>query len=371
MVKQVSQVHFSKTGRELRPFLLKKEDVSAYHDLSKIGIVLDSHIVNKMAQKYSEVMDSIQPTVTTANIPNPVQFLQNWLTGFVYVATAARKIDDLIGIMISGSWEDEQIVQRVLEQTGSSVPYGDFTNIPLSSWNADYETRTVIRFEEGMQVGRLEEARNSRTGINDSAEKRESALQALEIRRNQVGFFGYNNGNNNTYGFLNDPGLPAYGTLPNGASGSPHWSTKTFLEITKDIRNMFITLQNQSQDVIDPETVDTTLALATSVYGYMSVTSDFGNSVMQWLKETYPRCRVVSAPELNAANGGANVGYLYADTVNDGSTDGGKTFIQVVAAKTVTMGVQTNAKNYIEDYVNALAGVMVKRPYAVVRESGF
>lgn len=369
---QASQVHFSKTGRELQPLRLKAEDVAAYRELRKLGIVLDSSVVADMARKHaSVVMDAIEPTVTTASIPNPIQFLQNWLTGFVYVATGARKIDDLIGIMITGSWEDEQIVQRLLEQTGSSVPYGDYTNIPLSSWNATYETRNVVRFEEGMQVGKLEEARSARTGINDSAEKREAALLALEIRRNDIGFNGYNAGDNNTYGFLNDPGLPAYTTLANGASGSPTWASKTYLEIQKDIRTMMAALRSQSQDIIDPKKTPTTLALATDVVDFMGVTTDYGYSVQQWLTETYPACRVESAPELNDANGGANVGYLYADTVKDGSTDGGKTFIQAVQAKTITLGVQTNAKNYIEDYANAMAGVMVKRPWAVVRRSGF
>ena len=42
--------------------------------------------------------DALQPTVTTASIGTPVQFLQNWLPGFVFVVTAARKIDDIIGL---------------------------------------------------------------------------------------------------------------------------------------------------------------------------------------------------------------------------------------------------------------------------------
>jgi hypothetical protein len=142
------------------------------------------------------------------------------------------------------------------------------------------------------------------------------------------------------------------------------------LEIQKDIRSAIASLRNQSSDTIDPETVDITLAVATASVDFLSTTSDFGISVRQWLKEAYPRVRVVSAPQFNAANGGANVFYLFADRVMDDSTDDGRTFLQVVPAKFMVLGVSQLTKAYEEDYSNATAGVMCKRPYAVVRRSG-
>lgn len=129
-------------------------------------------------------------------------------------------------------------------------------------------------------------------------------------------------------------------------------------------------MQTQSQDTINPEDVATTLALATVDYQYLSVTTDFGLSVRQWLRDTYPKCRVVSAPQLNAANGGANVFYLFADAVKDLSSDDGRTFAQLVAAKFQVLGVMQLTKGYEEDYSNATAGTLCKRPYAVVRYSG-
>ena len=363
-----SRIHSQISGRQVRS--LKDFNVSEYEALSRLGINFSASNVKQMIN----AMDAgYQPTVTTGSIGTPVQFLQNWLPGFVFTITAARKIDDLVGLMITGSWEDEQIVQGVLERTGFSSVYDDYTNVPLSSWNTNFNTRTVVRFEEGMQVGKLESARAARMRVDDAGMKRESAALALEIIRNTVGFFGFNNGLNNTYGFLNDPGLPAYVTVPTGASSSTLWSTKTFLEIAKDIRGAIVALRNQSQDVIDPEKVDITLAVATDAVDWLSTTSDFGISVRDWLKQAYPRIRVVSAPQLNNANGGANVFYLYADKVDgslDSSTDGGLVFIQPVPSKFQVLGVQQLAKAYEEDYSNATAGVMCKRPYAVVRRSG-
>jgi len=240
----------------------------------------------------------------------------------------------------------------------------------VSSWNVNFERRTVVRFEKGIQVGSLEEARAARIRMDSASEKRTSAALDLEIQRNLIGFYGYNNGDNRTYGFLNEPALPAVFNLPVGGAGSAAWASKTFLEITADIRHMAATLQTQSQDTINPESTDITLALPTACYQYLSVTSDYGISARDWVNKTYPRMRVVSAPQLNDANGGVNMAYMYAETVEDGASDDSRVWLQVVPAKFQALGVEKQAKGYVEDYTNATAGVMLKRPYAVTRASG-
>lgn len=358
--------------RQVRPMAMTAEDVEEYTALAAMGIGFAPSQIEKMVEFAAEfAMDDQQGLLTTASISTPVQFLQAWLPGFVRAITAARKIDELVGITTVGEWEDEEVVQGVLEPVGSAVPYGDYTQVPFSSWNNNFERRTVVRFEKGFQVGSLEERRAARVRINTAAEKRAQASLALEIERNQVGFFGYNSGNNRTYGFLNDPALPAYVNVPAGASASPLWSTKSFIEICADIRSAVAALQTQSQDTVNPGEDPTTLAVATAVYAYLSTTPVYGNgSVMEWIAKTYPKMRVVSAPQLNAANGGANVFYLFAESVNDGASDDSRVFNQVVPAKFLALGVEKRSKAYLEDFSNATAGVMLKRPYAVVRRSG-
>lgn len=372
-----SQVKSFMSGRQVRA--LKNFDHNEFESLQKIGINLNKSIVSQIYQGHVKMqemremmaMDALQPTVTTGSVGTPVQFLQNWLPGFVDIITAARKIDEIVGIMTTGFWEDEQVVQAVLERTGTSQLYGDYTNVPLSSWNVNYNYRTVVRFEEGMRVGVLESARAGRARVDDSGMKREAAALALEIIRNSVGFVGFNNGDNNTYGFLNAPELGAYIPVPDNAAGtSSLWANKTFLEITNDIRLAVVQLRSQSQDTIDPEKLDLTLAIATDSVDFLTVTSDFGISVRAWLSTAYPKVRIVSAPELNLANGGENVFYLFADAIQDSSTDGGSTFLQAVPAKFQVLGVQQLAKAYEEDFSNATAGVMCKRPWAVVRFTG-
>lgn len=365
-----SVIHSHISGRKISR--LNDFNTKEYQSLSKIGINLDQHTVGRMMQGLDSIgMDAIQPSVTTPSVTTPVQFLQSWLPGFVYVLTAARKIDELTGITTIGNWQQEEVVQGLMELIGAAIPYGDYTNVPFGSWNTNFERRTIVRGEEGLRIAPLEAARASEIRVDDSAVKRQAAGLALEIYRNNIGFYGFNNGANRTYGFLNDPSLPAYVTVPNGASGSSLWSSKTFLEITRDIRSAVAALRTQSGDNIDPNTAELTLGVATNSVDWLTTVSDFGISVANWLQQTYPKLRVVSAPQLSGANGGANVFYLYADEVNDGySTDGGRTFIQAVPAKFQPLGIQQLAKGYVESYTNATAGVFLLRPYAVVRRSG-
>lgn len=379
MAKQ-SQVHGRVAARNFQPVQMTDKDVGQFAALRGVGIQLDSAWIQQVLAENGIVntMDSndvgpwapAQSTLSTPSIAAQIQFLQTWLPGFVQMATAARNIDKLIGMQTVGAWEDEEVIQGVLEPVGNAVPYLDHTNVPLASWNVNFERRTVVRFELGLLVGQLEEMRSARMRLSTAAEKRKAVQLALEIQRNRVGFYGYNNGQNRTYGFLNDPQLPAYQTVANGASGSPLWSGKTFLEMTKDLRLALSQLRTNSKDVIDPKSTPITLAIATSRVDMLTVTSDFGISVLDWLRTNYPNVRIESAPELDDANGGAAVFYMYADKLDDGSTDDSSVFAHLVPAKFMALGVEKRSKSYVEDFANATAGVMTKRPFAVVRFTG-
>lgn len=337
-----------------------------------LGLSFGKGSANKLMEAY-HAMDSATAGTLTATIPNLAQFMQNWLPGNVNVLFAKRKIDELVGISTMGDFEHEEIVQKIVENTGVAVPYGDNTKVPFGNWNVAFEHRTIVRFEQGFKVGLLEEARAAKIQVNAADEKRKASMIQLDIQRNLVGFNGYNSGDNRTYGLLNDPGLGAYTNVAAGAgAGSPLvWSRKTFLEIKTDLLTAFVALRTQSQDNIEPNKTPITVAVGTNAVDYLATVSDFGISVWDWLKTNYPNVRVVSAPQLNTANGGVGVMYVYAENVDDGSsTDDGRTFTQVVPARFRVLGVQRLLKGYEEDFAMATAGTMCKRPFAVVRYSG-
>lgn len=362
--------HLSAASMMRGPLTVAMDQIEDVATLNMVGIEFARRDVEAIYEAFGMDANVLTPTVNAGTIAAPIQFLQNWLPGVVRAITTARVIDELVGMTVGGSWEDEEVVQQSLESTGMAVPYGDTTNVPFASWNPSFERRTIIRFEQGLQVGRLEEDRTSRVpNFNTASEKRTAAALALEIQRNRTGFFGYMSGAGRTFGLLNDPNLPAYVTVANPGSGTG-WNVKTFLQITADIRVAVAALRARSGSNIDPMRVDIVLGVSSNRYDFLTVTSDFGISVMDWIKTTYPRMRVVPVPEFDGANGGANIFYLYAERIEDGSSDGGRIFDQIVPVKLKSLGVEQRTKSYIEDYTNALSGVMLKRPWGVVRYSG-
>jgi hypothetical protein len=371
-----SRIHSHIPARSIRPMALDAKDIENYQELKRLGISVRyvPRMIKSMGMDSNDVgiNPSPLPGLTAPSISTPVQFLQHWLPGFVAMLTAPRKIDELVGITTAGNFEDEEIVQGYIEHLGSSVPYTDYGNIPLASFNTNFERRTIVRNELGFSVGHLEELRTSRIKLSTAAEKRNATTMALEIQRNRIGFYGFNNGANRTFGFLNDPNLPDYVTVAEGASGETEWVSKTYLEIVNDFITWLNGLQASSKGVIDAHKTKITIALPNAVSQFLSVQNELGTqSVGQWLKGEYPNVRVEFIPELDDANGGLTAVYVYAESINDGnSSDGGRVFEQFVPAKFITLGVDRDAKSYIEDFANASAGVFLKRPEAVSRFTG-
>lgn len=361
MERQTSKLRSHIPSNKVRSFSWDSKTTES--TLNKLGIGFNHSALKDMQTFYG--MDAAVSGITSPSISTPIQFLQYWLPDFIEVVTAAREADDIMGIDFVGDWHDESIVQGILERTGQAVPYGDHTDIPLSSWNTNFEVRDIVRFEEGIQVGVLEEARAGAMNVSSQTEKRAAAAESLDIERNNIAFFGYNEGSNKTYGFLNDPNLPAYVTVATGTSTQTTWATKTYAEITADIRTALSTLRVQSGNLYKPERDRAKLALPVACMEYLTVQNDFGKTVKDFIAENYPNLEVVSAVQLNGANGGANVMYAFAETIN------GKAVIRQLGVERFRLiGVEKKAKVFLEDYSNATAGVLVAQPIGVVRYTG-
>ena len=310
--------------------------------------------------------DSAPALQTSPSNMTPVQFLQYWIPEMVKIVTASRDADEILGRDFAGSWEDEEIVQPVIEYTGKPRVYGDKTTFNLASFNINYETRTIVRFEQDLEVGKLEEARASKQRVDAQGVKREAVAEALAINANDIAFNGYNAGNNKTYGLLNDPSMPAYTAFAQGSASSTLWSSKTFNEIVADIKAMMSALRVRSGNNFKPEKDPSTLALAVSVVDQLQTVNALGGtSVLDWLHKTYPNCRVCSAVQLDGANSSANVAYLFADTIG-----GKKVIAQYMQDALRLVGVEQHAKNFLECYSNATAGVMLRIPVGLVRYTG-
>lgn len=339
--------------------------------MRRMGIGMDSGFARNAI---TVAMDAgLTQPITTSSAGVPVQFLQEFLQGVVHILTTARRGDVLAPVMTVGDWSDEEIVLTVLEHLGQPELYKDHGDMPIASWNSTYERRTIVRFELGAEMTKLDEERSAKANIDSMNEKRAAVALAFEILRNQIFFYGFNNGANKTYGILNDPNLPAFVTLANGAGGDTTWASKTVAERIGDLVTAISTLRTQSGSQVDPESMSLKLAVASGVKDLMSETDGSfvdGMTVNKWLKENYPNINTESIPEFDEADGGESVFYLYPETVEGSGTDGGQTVIQAVPTKMTALNTVQTMRGFKEGYTSATAGAFVKRGFAVVRYSG-
>ncbi len=370
--KELSQIRANLLPDEVRALSFddtKFKKAITDRDLNSLGIGMDSGLINDVKRYFNPNKETygmdMAPLQTVPTISNAAQFFQYWAPEAIETVTQARTIDNLVGRTIAGSFEDEEIVTTILERTGSARPYTDTANIPLASWNPGWETRSIVRFELGLEVGYLESMRASRMRIDTHKQKSDAVAEALDIERNTIGFYGYADGTNRTFGFLNDPSLPAYQTVATGTTDT-QWSTKTYEQITSDIITAVQALVTKMAGHFNPQKDAFVLALSLGSSQYLNVQNNLGTqSVFEWLNKTYPNLRIEAVPELDEANGGSNVFYLYIEKIK-----GKDVFKQYVVDVFRLIGIEKKAKVTVEDYANALAGVIVQYPIGIVRYSG-
>lgn len=363
---------FTQIESRLSPAMLtgyKMNDKTTFETLKKFGISFDEMSFETMKAMYKVAtgMDAAPDMITTSSVLTPIQFLQ-WINPkVVTMLTTKRDIDELVGYTKAGDWSDEEIVQGFIELLGSARPYGDKANPNQSSYNVNFEKRTIVRFEDSLEVGVLEAERAAKGRINSHDTKKQAVTRTLEIVRNEIGFNGYIEGDNKTYGLLNDPELPAYISVAEGqaASNPTLWKNKTMKEICADFVTAFSTLRNQTGNNFDPQNDKFSIWISSAVVDYLSTQNEFGITVREWLNKNYPKAEIKSSAWLNEVNGGANVFYVVPDEL-----EGDKVIEQYGQEKMRFIGLWNKGKSVEEFYSNATAGCMVRIPAGIVRYTG-
>ena len=349
---------------QIKPFRFRENPNADAETLEMLGIAMDESEAKKVLSYAYDIAPNL---ITSASISNQLQFFQHFLPKTIEVITQKRVSDDLLGMTVAGNWYDEEVVFRVQENVAQAQVYSDVQNVPLASWNMNFEKRTIVRGELGLRVGILESERAGAMRISSEDEKRRSLGNALEIFRNMINFYGYLDGTGKTYGILNAPELPAYTTVAQGASNDTKWSSKTYDEILTDIKTAAIDLRASSGYNFDPFNDPWEIWVAGSCVDYLGTPNSLGtNSVLEYIQaHLYKKLTVKTVPQFNAADGGENVFYAVA-----GSIEGEKPVAQYMQAKLRLIGQQPLVKGFEEDYSNATAGFVCKMPTGVRRYTG-
>lgn len=315
-------------------------------------------------------MDSQAPYIS-GSVSSRQDLFRAFLPGVVRDMTQMRQIDNVLGMTMVGNFLTKEVVQVTEQRTGNAIGYSELASAPRVSYATDYEVRNTVRFMVEAEFGGDSDKMAELAGQDPRATKMSAVTTSLEIARNEVSVYGYFGGQNKTYGFLNDPNLPAYQTLPNGANATPEWSTKTFLERQKDVVEAITSLELSTGNNFSASMMNFTFVIPSSVNGYLNELNDFGTmSLRKWIQETYPKCTIITMSDLDSANGGANVFYMFVDNLLGDSSDTGAVMSQLVVSKIESVGTMIKYDKQSEKFRNSSAGTIVHRPYAIYRATG-
>ena len=188
---------------------------------------------------------------------------------------------------------DQSGLAKLINSYAKDLPRVDIagaeTTVPVHSVGAMF----------GYSIKEINQARL--TGLTLEQRRANACRRAIERKLNDIAFNG--DAAANLLGLFTDPNVPS-GNAPNGAGGTPEWSTKTAAEILTDVNRGFREIFEDSNGVHRGNR----MAVPTSQWSYLMETplgTDYNKTIAGFLVANSPYLKslddIVPAVELDGA----------------------------------------------------------------------
>lgn len=322
-------------------------------ELERLGVIVpeaQDFIQPGWKHDFHFAMDA-QPALATVGNSAVPAFLNSYLDPTVIdVLFSPMKGIEILGEEKKGDWTSLDVYFLMLEPTGETSSYGDYSNGGTNGINVNFPQRQPYHFQTISQWGQKELAMAEKQTIDWVSKINLASVLTLAKFYNQSIFFGIANLRN--YGLLNDPSLPAP-ISPTGA-----WSSAGPDVIYEDIRRLFAKLQTQSGGNVDNAT-EMTLAMSPTVLAYLDKTNLYNVNVGDQIKKNYPNLKIVTAVEYNVAGSGQLI-QLIANNLM-----GQKTGTAAYTEKMRAHGVVRGLSDFAEKKSAGTLGAIIFRPMLI------
>lgn len=305
------------------------------------------------------------PTMSPNNIAMPAGLLTYISPIVVENMVAWRSGDEALGGREKlGDWADNDVMFPYVERTGQTAPYSDFGQAPSAGFNLNFEKFGHYLFSAQVVVGNREAEQASRANVNAPALKMSSATEALNIELNRTYFWGYTKsssvGSWLVYGLLNNPALANY------ESASKTFEASSYQEILAFFAGAIAKLTTQTKNNINGDSKIRVVISANALAQLRGKYTDLGKSVLETLKDAYPKMYFVSSYECVKANANQDVIYFIGETENGiGGTNKTTmgTFTELGRLSNVVTG-----ENYFQQSMSCgTSGAIILKPSFVLR----
>jgi hypothetical protein len=317
-----------------------------------------------IAHDMTLAMDAQPPLVSVSNTGIPA-FLANYMDPKVItVLVTPNKAAEILGESQKGDWVTRTMTFAMVESTGETSSYGDWSDNGSTGANVQFPVRQSYHFQTITQWGEKQLAEAGLAKIDWSQRLNIASAMVLDKFMNNSYFFGV--GGMQNYGLLNDPSLSA-AVVPTTKVSGPTWATGTPNEIYADVQKLFSTLVTQTGGIISGGLVDqnTNMVLATTPAAavYLSNKNPFGLSVYDMMKGTFSNIRFVTAPQYAVAGG--NLVQLIAEEM-EGQETGYMAFTEKMRAHPII----TEMSAFKQKKSSGTWGAIIFRPIAIAQMIG-
>jgi len=275
----------------------KNLSFDAYQYLAqKYGIVFPDAVgVARINEHDGSIAMDAQPglvTVSNAGIP---AFLTTYIDPkLIQVLVTPNKAAEIMGEQRKGDWLTETAMFPMVESTGETSSYGDFSENGRAGANVSFENRQSYLYQVFTEWGEKELERMGLAKVDWATRLNIASAITLDKFQNLTYFFGVSGLQN--YGLLNDPSLPA--ALPPGtkAASGTGWKNALPTEIVADVQSMYAALVSQTGGSCNMDD-KMTLAIHPVSEVYLKNTNSFGLSALGILQTIFKNLRVVSATQ--------------------------------------------------------------------------
>lgn len=243
-----------------------------------------------------------QPSlVTTSNSGIPA-FLSTYIDPkLIEVLVAPMKAAEVVGDELKkGDWTTETAMFPVVESTGETSSYGDYSTSGVAGANVNFPQRQSYHYQVMTQWGERELERAGLARIDWANRVNLASVLTLNKFQNKTYFYGVSGLQN--YGLLNDPLLSAAITPVTKIAGGTSWTNATALEVLADIQKLYAKLQTQMGGLVELDS-KMTLAMSPASEVALTKTTEFNVNVSDILKKNFPNLTVKTAPEYTTGSG--------------------------------------------------------------------
>lgn len=307
-----------------------------------------------------------QPSLVTVSNSGIPAFMSTYVDPkLIEILVAPMKAAEIVGSEVKkGDWVMDTAMFPVVESTGETSSYGDYSENGQAGANTNFPQRQSYHYQVITQWGERELERAGLARVDWANRLNIASVLTLNKFQNKSYFFGVAGLQN--YGLLNDPALyTPVSPLPKAAGGY-NWGLgsagATGLEVFADIQLLYYNAQEQANGLLELDT-KMTLAMSPTSEVALTKTTEFNVNVADLLKKNFPNMTVKTAPEYATTSG--QLVQLIID-----STEGQQTaevaFTEKLRAHPIVVGLS----NFRQKKSQGTWGCILYHPFAIAQMLG-